>query len=513
MDELLSSPALKYITASVVFGWMFTWVARWIAPRLNLIDRPDGGRKRHLHPTPLMGGVAIFVAFAGAIGLWFSAEPIAAEMSPVKMRWLACMMVSSALMCLVGVWDDRWPLRPRAKFLLQFCAIIPFLAVSRDIHVIQVASLRCEVGALGGLFAAFWVLSCVNVINLIDGLDGLAGTIGMIVMLTVGATATMSDQNVTAMVAFLVAGSCLGFLFHNWPPAKIFLGDAGSMMIGFLAGALSIEASTKSAACFTLAVPLAVLSVPFFDTTMAILRRKLTGRSIGEADRHHFHHRLQDQGLSRPQALMVIGGVALTMAAAALVSVATRSDWPAIVTLVAVFTLLMAARVFGDHEAALVFRFLHAIYAVFTEASRSLQERLVSHRDQDAAASPVMDQLWQSILNHSDATGLQSLHLVVSDQSGMQRRVLRQWVQQADEDATDQTWTITCGAALPVRGRVRVEASGIFCDAAATRSVERLIELLHATCLSAQLNSGDMSPATIGIHASPDMDDDSRRAA
>ena len=145
--------------------------------------------------------------------------------------------------------------------------------------------------------------------GLADGMDGLAGSISLIVTSAFGLLAWQAGQAEVATFACVVVGALLGFLIFNWPPAKIFMGDAGSMTLGFLVGALAMRFSPQQAVAFTLVAPTVLFSVPIFDTAMAILRRKLTGRGIGQADRSHLHHRLQDRGLSRLQTLLLIGSI------------------------------------------------------------------------------------------------------------------------------------------------------------------------------------------------------------
>ena len=183
------------------------------------------------------------------------------------------------------------------------------LAICGWIETVRVFGAFWNPGPLAIPFTVFWLVACVNIVNLLDGHDGLASTIGLIAVGTMAVLSGMIGGVELAVLCLIAGGAIAGFLIHNWPPAKIFLGDAGSMTIGFLIGALSMESSLKSAATFTLITPLAVLCVPMFDTVMAIVRRKLSGRSIGAADRGHIHHRLQDSGFSRLQTLLVISGL------------------------------------------------------------------------------------------------------------------------------------------------------------------------------------------------------------
>ena len=157
------------------------------------------------------------------------------------------------------------------------------------------------------------------------------------------------------LLALLVVGNLLGFLWYNKPPARIFLGDAGSLTIGFLAGSLALETSLSASGQFSIVLPCVALAVPFFDTCMAIVRRKLKGRGIGEADREHIHHCLQDQGFSRVQSLLIVLVSGLVLAGFVLAATALQSETLAVTGLVLTVGTMLACRLFGHRELALVF--------------------------------------------------------------------------------------------------------------------------------------------------------------
>ena len=221
----------------------------------------------------------------------------------------------------------------------------------------------------------FWLVAFANVINLIDGLDGLAGSIGLVVSLTIAALAGIYGQYGVCFLALLLGGSLVGFLIHNWPPARIFMGDSGSLTVGFLIGAMSIESLVKEAMGFTLIVPLVLVSIPMFDTFMAILRRKLTGRSVGIADRAHIHHRLQDRGLTRVQSLLTLTGLCSVMAVVAVASVCLGSDLLAVGLCASILAFLIVGRIFGHHEITLLFQRLRALGAAVVGTSHLLSSR------------------------------------------------------------------------------------------------------------------------------------------
>ncbi|MEO1994359.1 MAG: MraY family glycosyltransferase, partial [Planctomycetaceae bacterium] len=365
-----------------VFSFGLTACARKLAPLVGLMDQPDAGRKSHRQPTPLLGGAAIYLALLLTWGLaaqWASAQ----LMTPRMWRLSMFLMISAGAFCLVGLWDDRRPMRARTKLALQILACLPFVIWGRSVESIHLLGIQMHLGVFGTLFTVFWLVGCVNAINLADGLDGLAGTIGLIVCVAVSVHATMLGDVQLAVLPLLIAAGLTGFLLHNWPPARIFLGDSGSLMIGFLVGALAIEGSLKTATGCALALPLVLISIPVFDTFMAIVRRKLKGRGIGEADRGHIHHCLQDRGLSNRQSLIAITALCACMAATTILAAYFRSDTVAVVICATVLVLLIAGRVFGYNETVLLFQYLQTVGSILVETSGLFRSRLTLARLQE----------------------------------------------------------------------------------------------------------------------------------
>ncbi|MFO0919546.1 MAG: MraY family glycosyltransferase [Planctomycetaceae bacterium] len=392
---------------TVGLSFALTALACRIAPLVGLIDRPDGGRKAHSRATPVMGGVAFVTAIL--IGLAYTSnitEP--GETGGFNSRSVFSLCASLICFCLLGVCDDRWPLSPRLKLLGQILASLPFVCLHATVDVIGIMGWEIPLGWLGGPITILWLVACANVVNLIDGLDGLAGSIGLVVFLTIAALFGLQDHFGDAKFTTVIAGGLVGFLVFNWPPAKIFMGDAGSMSIGFLAGALSIQASSKTATTFTLAVPVVLMSVPMFDTAMAILRRRLSGRSIGQGDRAHIHHCLQNHGLSRQQALLAIAGLTLIMAGAVLVSVLFEQEVYSLLVCAGVLGLLISARVFGYQETSLVFRHLQELGDVLFETSGVLQTRFFLARLENFDADQ-RARLWDQLVTRVASMGVYRL--------------------------------------------------------------------------------------------------------
>lgn len=387
-----SFSASTWSLAALAFGssLLLTAAVRRLAAGIGLVDSPDGGRKAHARPTPLMGGVAFFLSILLTL---LAARLSGTPLGPIEAETLGrirMLLLSAGMFCLIGLIDDVRSLRPRGKLLLQMAAAMPFALWGRPVESVELLGTGIELQWASIPFTVFWLVACANIINLVDGLDGLAGTIGVIVCLTAAVLAHMAGQPAVCGLGLVVAGSLLGFLWHNWPPAKIFLGDSGSLPLGFLVGALAIESSMKTATSLALAVPLVLISVPVFDTLMAILRRKLTGRGIGEADRQHIHHCLQDRGLTRRQALLAISGLCLSMAAVTVVAAFLQNDWLALGMCCALLGMLIVGRVFGDNETLLLVRYLRATSLALVGSSTALRFRRPQHNaEPDQPAQPL----------------------------------------------------------------------------------------------------------------------------
>jgi len=236
-----------------------------------------------------------------------------------------------------------------------------------------------------------------------------------------------------AAVPLVAAASVAGFLVHNWPPAKIFMGDSGSLTLGFLIGALAIQASLKQAAGFMLVVPLVLISVPVFDTGMAILRRKLSGRGIGQADRLHIHHRLQDQGLSRVQSLLLIATLCTAMAGFSVLSSLVNSELPALMLCCSVLAALVIARVFGHEEIDLTLQHLRAIGRLLADTSRTLPFRLLAVRLANMQLEHC-DDYWQMMCDRVAQCGGKDMHFRLTDHE--EQNVLHSLSWTADEPAS-----------------------------------------------------------------------------
>jgi UDP-GlcNAc:undecaprenyl-phosphate GlcNAc-1-phosphate transferase len=220
----------------------------------------------------------------------------------------------------LGIADDLKPLPAKLKFLIQIgaAAIAVYLGVRIDFLSNPAGGLILLPAYVGVPLTIFWLVGITNTINLIDGLDGLAGGVSLIAASTTALIAYQTHQPVIALLALALIGSTIGFLRYNWNPAKIFMGDSGSLFLGFTLAAVSVVGVLKLLATAALLVPVLILGVPIFDTTFAIVRRALQRRPIFSPDRGHLHHRLLGMGFSQRRAVLIIYGICLLLGGTAL---------------------------------------------------------------------------------------------------------------------------------------------------------------------------------------------------
>ena len=309
------------LAASTLIGILTTAFARVISHKTGILDYPDA-RKIHSKPIAYLGGLGICLTMLIGVAILAWLAPLyMAGNQQVIFAFVAGLIV----IFLVGLWDDVAGMRPIMKLGCQ-------LGVAAGLWFAGVRIERITVGfgeplglmaqdSAGPLIAVIrslpsflltvgWFAALMNAINLIDGLDGLAGGVCFIAALSLGAVGLMIapfGMGLTLGMALpvIAAGACLGFLFHNWHPARIFLGDSGSMSIGYILAAASLVSSTKAPALLTLLLPLIALGLPLFETIFSFTRRILTGSHPFKADRRHLHHRLLDVGLSQRRVVLV----------------------------------------------------------------------------------------------------------------------------------------------------------------------------------------------------------------
>jgi len=286
---------------ALVASLLLTPMARRLAIRTGIVAKVVS-RSVHTEPTPFLGGLAMYLAFALAV-------VAGGQVADPKVQGI---LICGGLMMLLGVVDDKVALKAKVKFLGQI-AIAALLVYYYNVKIEYILSPLGErwvyFGPLAGPLTILWIVSFVNVMNFIDGLDGLAAGISTIGALTLLLVSMQQAFSGAVLLSAALAGAAIGFLRYNFNPAKIFMGDAGSMFLGFTLAAISVHGVLKSTLAVSVVVPVLALAVPIFDTAFAIIRRLANGRSIGEADKDHLHHRLLRLGLSHRNTVLVMWAV------------------------------------------------------------------------------------------------------------------------------------------------------------------------------------------------------------
>ncbi len=304
-----------------------------LAHKIGAIDVPKDDRRVHKNPIPRLGGIAIFGGF-------FIMSVLLVPLS----REMIGFLTASAIMVTMGIIDDTREIKAKTKLFIQIaCALIVFVSGVRIEFLTNPFDKDTGMIYLG-MFAlpltVFWIVGITNTVNLIDGLDGLAAGISAISAITLSLVAYMSSDMTHTILLVALAGGAIGFLPFNFNPAKIFMGDTGSLFLGFALSVISIEAAIKSAATLAVVVPILALGIPIFDTTFAIIRRANAGRPIMEADKGHLHHRLLSKGLSQKQTVITLYFISCILGASA-VFIAEAGVKAAIVVLTLDFMLIL----------------------------------------------------------------------------------------------------------------------------------------------------------------------------
>jgi UDP-GlcNAc:undecaprenyl-phosphate/decaprenyl-phosphate GlcNAc-1-phosphate transferase len=320
---------------SFIIALLATPAIRDFALALGCVDRPDGFRKSHPSPVPRIGGIPIVLAYLVAFGVLavFPPSPMWSGLADGIRLFPAV-----ALVFVVGLVDDLRRLTPWQKLAGQAAA--SSLAIAGGLRITHLVGY--EVPALLSVAATMiWLIGCANAFNLIDGVDGLAAGAGLFAATTMLIAALLQNNLALVLATAPLVGALLGFLRFNFNPATIFLGDSGSLVIGFLLGCLGVTWSQKSATVLGLTAPLMALAIPLLDTCLAIARRFITNQPIFSPDRGHIHHRLLDRGFTpRRVALSLYAACGLAAALSLTLSVSETQMAGPVVVLFCAFTWL-----------------------------------------------------------------------------------------------------------------------------------------------------------------------------
>ena len=345
--------AVVFVLAAV-FGLLFTRLGRSAAGRVGMLDAPDGRLKTHPRPIPATGGLALLAAVPAALATAACLVPGVAEAFAGRADRLWAVAVAAVLLAAVGILDDLRTLRARHKLLGQLLAAAVLIG-GGDYLIREVCAfgLAVPLGPFAVPVTLVGFVFAVNAFNLLDGMDGMLAVVGGTALLGLAATAAVNGSAAAVLVSAATVGGLVGFLRYNLPPATVYLGNSGSMIVGMTVAVLAVDAAPAGTG-FAVVPPLALLVLPVLDTTAAVARRKLTGRPLARGDRGHLHHVLRRHGFGVPRVLLLVGGCGAAAAAGAVLSAYWKNDGIAVGAAAAVAALLVASGLFGATEVRLL---------------------------------------------------------------------------------------------------------------------------------------------------------------
>lgn len=326
MHVLLS--VVLALGAAIVISFVSTPLARAFAQKVGAVDVPKDTRRMHNHPIPRLGGLAIFLGFIMGVVLFADIDS--------QVRGI---LLGSVFVVTIGVLDDITPLPAWLKLIVQIVAAL--VAVYHGIRIQMFANPNpwsvdeyIDLGVMSIPITVIWIVGITNSVNLIDGLDGLAVGVSAIASISMLVISIVLGQWNIAIILAALTGACIGFMPYNLNPARIFMGDTGALLLGYVLATVSITGLLKYYAIISFVVPLLALGLPIFDTIFAIIRRLLKGQNPMAPDRGHFHHRLIDMGLSQKQAVAILYSISAVLGLSA-VLITTSGEMKALVLMFA----------------------------------------------------------------------------------------------------------------------------------------------------------------------------------
>lgn len=429
---------------SALLALVITPFVIWLGRKLNVADVP-GVRKVHVKPISHIGGVAIFLSMMClTIPVLFLSNVIGDAFRDIQTKIIA-LLTAGSFIFLVGLIDDIKGLRARIKFLAELAVAMTVCAIDIRIKSVAVADwLTLDFGWFSWPLTILWIVGITNAVNLSDGLDGLAAGISAVACGVIAVFAIHSGQVVMAVLMLALLGSLTGFLFFNFNPARVFMGDCGSLFLGFTIASSSVLCSMKSSALVGLALPVLALGVPIFDTLFSMLRRFLERRSLFAPDRSHFHHRLVDLGLKQRHVVITIYVVTLLAAGLGMFMMVTRNSNSLIVFFCILLLLLLVFRVVGSVRLRETIANLQKKYAITRQirCERECFEKVQLH----FRRAKTFDQWWQAVCTAAEQLGFVRIKLPLKNSDNTRHTL--SW--QRDGDEPDDPETIKME--IPIRG-------------------------------------------------------------
>jgi UDP-GlcNAc:undecaprenyl-phosphate GlcNAc-1-phosphate transferase len=460
---------------SCILSILITPLQRDLARRLGITDAPDHRRKIHTNPVPRTGGISIFLTILVAFAVLLAYERLVG-VDGVDWRLIGITLAATSIVFVTGLWDDIRGLKPWQKLIVESAA-----AALACVSGIQIESLAGHwIGATWWHWplTILWLVVCTNAFNLIDGMDGLAAGVGLFATVTTFLTALLMDHSGLVLATAPLIGALVGFLRYNFNPATIFLGDCGSLSIGFLLGCFGVIWSQKSATMLGLTAPLISLSIPLLDTGLAVLRRAIRGKPIFGPDRRHIHHLLLEKGLKPRNAVIVLYMVAGVSAACALLIGLLDSRYAGLIVVLFCAATWLGVQHLGYSE------FRTARHVVFSgligrviDSSLSL-ERL----DSSLKAAQSDEERWKLLRDTSRQLGFSEARLAIGDHV---------WLERVDAALASDCWQLR----VPLDGQGAAQFSVPFQTNMQGVTLAPFVDIVHDRLLAALQDRPGGAPA------------------
>ena len=394
-----------------------------LSRRLRIFTEPG---VRHVHERPIshIGGIAIFLSMISLILPVLFLSNVIGDAFRNILPQLVVLLSASSFIFIVGLVDDLKSkgMLASTKFLAQMAAALAVCIAGIRIESMAVGNwLTLEFGWFSWPLTLLWIIGITNAINLSDGLDGLAAGISAITCGVIAVFAVYIGQMVMAILMLALLGSLTGFLFFNFSPAKIFMGDCGSMFLGFTIASSSVLCSAKSSAMVGLALPMLALGIPIFDTLFSMLRRFLERRSIFSADRRHFHHRLIDLGLKQRHVVVTIYVLTLLFAGLGMFMMVARDINSLVIFLCIILLLILVFYVVGSVRLRETIVGLQRKYAI----SRQMKEEIKNFEDAQLHfhRADAFNNWWRAVSTAAEKMGFISLSMDIINRDGTERKM------------------------------------------------------------------------------------------
>jgi UDP-GlcNAc:undecaprenyl-phosphate GlcNAc-1-phosphate transferase len=384
---------------SMLCGTVLTPFVRKLAHRFGALDHAHSSRKIHGKPIPRLGGIAIVIAFYAPLVALLLFQTEVGQLFLAERQRVIGLFVGGLVIALLGLYDDLRGANAWKKFLVQFA--VAGLLYALGFRIDSIANPLGEPLVLGWVslpLTVFWIVGVINALNLIDGLDGLAGGVALVAVATTFLVSLQRGHPLMMLFSSALAGAIIGFLFYNFNPASIFMGDTGSMFLGFALSATAIQTNQKATTAVAVLIPAIALGLPIMDTLLAIGRRAWRGRPLFQADKEHIHHRLIAAGLTQRQAVLVLYGLCVLLGGAALVLTYASSGQSALLLIVLAAIAIAFLRSLG------YMRFDRSASAIERKRNRALRGALrpLRHRLRHVRAN---DEVWPIVVEAATIVG------------------------------------------------------------------------------------------------------------